>query len=74
VTSFYLSNSQPLVKIGFDICGGAVKPDNSKIWISLSTGFHGEHAEVINVPFDASADFHTYTFDLTPTTIRYLID
>jgi hypothetical protein len=74
VTSFYLSNSQPLVKMGFDIFGGAVKPGNSQIWISLLTGLRGEHNQVINVPFDTTAEFHTYTLDLTPTTIRYLVD
>jgi len=74
VTSFYLSNSQPLVKIGFDIFGGAVKPGNSQIWISLFTGLHGERNQVINVPFDTTADFHTYTLDLAPTTVRYVVD
>jgi len=74
VTSFYLSDSQPLIKIGFDIFGAAVKPQNSQIWISLFSGLHGEYNRVINVPFDTTADFHTYMLDLTPTTIRYLVD
>lgn len=32
------------------------------------------HEEMIQLPFDPSADFHLYAFEWTPTSVRYLID
>eukprot|EP00419_Tripos_fusus_P000410 CAMPEP_0172674124 /NCGR_PEP_ID=MMETSP1074-20121228/12567_1 /TAXON_ID=2916 /ORGANISM="Ceratium fusus, Strain PA161109" /LENGTH=778 /DNA_ID=CAMNT_0013491513 /DNA_START=162 /DNA_END=2498 /DNA_ORIENTATION=- len=81
VTSFYLSNnggmfsdSKPWNEIDFEIFGKMASPNNSVIWTNLFTGLQVEHNQVIHVPFDVTADFHTYTFDLSPTAIKYMVD
>lgn len=35
---------------------------------------HYSHEQVLNVGFDASADFHTYGFEWTPDYMRYYVD
>lgn len=81
VTSYYLSNNggmysmtQGWNEIDFEIFGGTAKNGGSKIWTNLFTGLRQEHAQVITVPFNTMAGFHTYSFHVTPTTVQWLVD
>jgi len=81
VTTFYLSNnggmydlSKPWNEVDFEIFGNTAKPGGSKVWTNLFTGHMVENNAVIDVPFDVSADYHTYTFELSETTVKWLVD
>lgn len=81
-TTFYLStNAEGMYRpeqggwneIDFEILGLQAGP-TTKIWTNLFTGTAEEHHEMIEVPFDVSADFHTYTIEITETEVKWLVD
>lgn len=80
-TTFYLSTNNgvydatkqnPWNEIDFEILGQGAS--SGKIWTNLFTGTAVEHAQMITVPFDTSADFHTYTFDLNGGSVKWIVD
>jgi len=82
VTSYYLSNnggvydescSKPWVELDFEIMGHLAGPE-SKIWSNMLRGTCQEKAEWITVPFDVTADFHTYAFELKDDSVSFLVD
>jgi len=82
VTTFYLSNNgglydksctEPWVELDYEIMGNQVGP-TSRIWTNMFTGTCQEHWEWIEVPFDVSAGYHTYAFDITEDSVSWLVD
>jgi len=82
VTTFYLSNNgglydksctSPWVELDYEIMGNQVGPQ-SKIWTNMFTGTCQEHWQWITVPFDVSAGYHTYAFDITDDTVSWVVD
>lgn len=82
VTTFYLSNNgglydksctNPWVELDYEIMGNQVGPQ-SRIWTNLFTGTCQEHWQWITVPFDASAGYHTYAFNITQDRIAWVVD
>lgn len=81
-TTYYLSNNGGMydkscthawVELDFEIMGNQVGPQ-SKIWTNMFTGTCQEHWKFITVPFDVSADYHTYSFDITDDSVSWLVD
>ncbi|CAE8742463.1 unnamed protein product [Polarella glacialis] len=82
-TTFYLSNNgglydktkqHPWVEIDFEIMGHQAAADHTKIWTNLFTGVGVEHNQMITVPFDATAGYHTYAVDLTDSSVAWVVD
>jgi len=82
VTTFYLSNngglydkscSSPWVELDYEIMGNQVGP-KSKIWTNMFTGACQEHWQWITLPFDVSAGYHTYAFNITHDTVSWVVD
>merc|ERR1712113_267001 len=81
-TTYYLSNNgglydktktRPWVELDFEIMGHMAGPE-SKIWTNMFTGIAVEHNKWITVPFDVSADYHTYAFVLSETSVEWSVD
>mmetsp|Transcript_103900 Transcript_103900/g.334849 ORF Transcript_103900/g.334849 Transcript_103900/m.334849 type:complete len:321 (-) Transcript_103900:460-1422(-) len=82
VSTFYMSTNgglydksctQPWVELDFEIMGNQAGSE-SKIWTNMLQGTCQEHWAWITVPFDVSADYHTYAFDITTDSISWLVD
>jgi hypothetical protein len=61
-------------EIDFEILGEHVGTQSSKIWTNAFFGHGIQFPQFIHVPFDASADFHTYTIDITCCSIVWIVD
>merc|ERR1712110_582718 len=81
-TTYYLSNNgglydktktHPWVELDFEIMGHMAGPE-SKIWTNMFTGVAVEHNQWITVPFDVSKGYHTYAFDISETSIAWVVD
>eukprot|EP00413_Alexandrium_margalefii_P001185 CAMPEP_0204511776 /NCGR_PEP_ID=MMETSP0661-20131031/608_1 /ASSEMBLY_ACC=CAM_ASM_000606 /TAXON_ID=109239 /ORGANISM="Alexandrium margalefi, Strain AMGDE01CS-322" /LENGTH=305 /DNA_ID=CAMNT_0051516873 /DNA_START=158 /DNA_END=1075 /DNA_ORIENTATION=+ len=81
-TTFYLSTNRgvfdklrrnPWVEIDWEILGLQAGP-RTRIWTNLFTGLAEEHNEMITVPFDVTADYHTYSFHVTETSVAWVVD
>eukprot|EP00440_Ansanella_granifera_P073224 gb/GFBE01079458.1/.p1 GENE.gb/GFBE01079458.1/~~gb/GFBE01079458.1/.p1 ORF type:complete len:307 (+),score=54.45 gb/GFBE01079458.1/:1-921(+) len=82
-TTFYLSNNgglydktrtHPWVELDFEIMGNMAGPSSSKIWTNMFTGIAVEHNQWITVPFDVTADYHTFAFVLDETSVSWTVD
>jgi len=81
-TAFYLSTSTtngglftgtPWVEIDWEILGLQAGPQ-TRIWTNLMTGVAQEHNELVTVPFDVSAGYHTYSIHISNSTISWVAD
>eukprot|EP00441_Pelagodinium_beii_P047572 CAMPEP_0197622608 /NCGR_PEP_ID=MMETSP1338-20131121/2841_1 /TAXON_ID=43686 ORGANISM="Pelagodinium beii, Strain RCC1491" /NCGR_SAMPLE_ID=MMETSP1338 /ASSEMBLY_ACC=CAM_ASM_000754 /LENGTH=255 /DNA_ID=CAMNT_0043192351 /DNA_START=60 /DNA_END=827 /DNA_ORIENTATION=+ len=81
-TTYYLSNNgglydktktHPWVELDFEIMGHMAGPQ-SKIWTNMFTDTAVEHNQWITVPFDVTAGYHTYSFDITDSSISWVVD
>jgi len=81
-TTFYLSNNgglydktktHPWVELDFEIMGHMAGPQ-SKIWTNMFTGIAVEHNQWITVPFDVTAGYHTFAFEITDASISWIVD
>lgn len=81
-STFYLSNNgglydktrtQPWVEFDFEIFGRTAGAE-SRIWTNMLTGIAVENWEWITVPFDVTANYHTYGFEITDTTLAFTVD
>lgn len=68
------SKSEAWVELDFEVLGKYTKPNQSLIWTNFFWGVALEHGQLVAVPFDASASFHTYTFNITHSSIAWLVD
>jgi hypothetical protein len=80
-SNFYLytygrdnSKHAPWNEIDFEIIGNKVGAERTMIWTNFFVGFGRQFPQFIEVPFDASADFHTYTLDITCCSITWIVD
>jgi len=82
-TTYYLSNNgglydktkrKPWVEIDFEIMGRQAKEGSTRIWTNLFTGIGVEHNQMITVPFDVTAGYHSYAFELTDTSVAWIVD
>lgn len=81
-TTFYLSTNgglydkmkrNPWVELDWEILGLQAGP-RTRIWTNLFTGIAQEHNQMITVPFDVSAAYHTYTFRISESSIVWEVD
>lgn len=81
-TTFYLSNNggmydktktHPWVELDFEIMGQKAG-NQSMIWTNMFTGIANEHWKWITVPFDVTADYHTFEFALDHTRVAWKVD
>jgi beta-glucanase (GH16 family) len=74
VTSFFTytgpSDNQPWDEIDFEILG----KDTTKVQINYFVAGTGGHEKLIELGFDASADFHVYAFVWAPDSIEWYVD
>eukprot|EP00441_Pelagodinium_beii_P035113 CAMPEP_0197628326 /NCGR_PEP_ID=MMETSP1338-20131121/6677_1 /TAXON_ID=43686 ORGANISM="Pelagodinium beii, Strain RCC1491" /NCGR_SAMPLE_ID=MMETSP1338 /ASSEMBLY_ACC=CAM_ASM_000754 /LENGTH=260 /DNA_ID=CAMNT_0043199287 /DNA_START=539 /DNA_END=1322 /DNA_ORIENTATION=+ len=80
-STFYLSNHggvldpiKPRVEMEFAIMGNSAGAGSTNIWTDLWTGVADEHSKWITVPFDVTAGFHTYSFEISDTSLAWLVD
>eukprot|EP00931_Biecheleriopsis_adriatica_P123501 TRINITY_DN9854_c0_g1_i1.p1 TRINITY_DN9854_c0_g1~~TRINITY_DN9854_c0_g1_i1.p1 ORF type:complete len:268 (-),score=53.67 TRINITY_DN9854_c0_g1_i1:83-817(-) len=80
-STFYLSNNggvldevNPRVELEFAVMGKSAGAQSTDIWTDMWTGVAVEHSKWITVPFDATAGFHTYSFDISDTSVAWLVD
>jgi len=82
VSTFYMSTNggvyeksctQPWVELDFEIMGNQVGAE-TKIWTNMLQGTCQENWAWITVPFDVSADYHTYAFIITAGSISWMVD
>ncbi|CAE7356830.1 XTH1 [Symbiodinium pilosum] len=84
VTTFYLSNNgglydktktHPWVELDFEIMGNMAGPGGqSRIWTNMFTDIAVEHNQWIIVPFDVTADYHEFGFELGDNSISFKVD
>jgi len=81
-TTFYLSNNgglydktktHPWVELDFEIMGHMAGPQ-SNISTNMFTGIAVEHNQWITVPFDVTAGYHTFAFEITDTNVSWIVD
>jgi hypothetical protein len=80
-SNFYLytygrdnGKAEPWNEIDFEVLGQHVGPLHSRIWTNFFVGHGTQFPEFISVPFDASADFHTYTIEVSCCSITWIVD
>ncbi|CAE7509264.1 XTH1 [Symbiodinium natans] len=84
VTTYYLSNNgglydktktHPWVELDFEIMGNMAGPGGqSRIWTNMFTDIAVEHNQWIIVPFDVTANYHEFGFELGDDTIAFKVD
>jgi len=72
--NFFNDRTKPWCEIDFELLGMRCTPQGTQIWTNFLTGQGTEHSKEILVPFDASADFHTYTIDTSNNLVKWLVD
>lgn len=70
VSSFFLYTGTPWDEIDVEILG----KDTTKVQFNYFVGSTGGHEKVIDLGFDAAADYHTYAFEWQPDAIRWYVD
>lgn len=80
-STFYLSNyggvldqNKPRVEMEFAVMGKSAGTQSTKIWTDMWTGVAVEHSKWITVPFDATAAFHNYSYDISDTSLAWVVD
>jgi beta-glucanase (GH16 family) len=80
-TNFYLytygrqnSKSDPWNEIDFEVLGKHVGQSGSRLWTNFFVGKGTQFPQWIDVPFNASADFHAYTIEVTCCSISWIVD
>jgi len=80
-STFYMSNHggvldqiNPRVELEFAVMGKSAGAQSTDIWTSMWTGVAVEHSKWITVPFDATAGFHTYSFDISDESLAWVVD
>jgi len=66
--------NEPWTEIDFEILGEHVGLQTSRIWTNMFVGLGQQFPQFIEVPFDASADFHIYTIDISCCSITWIVD
>mmetsp|Transcript_119967 Transcript_119967/g.334673 ORF Transcript_119967/g.334673 Transcript_119967/m.334673 type:complete len:266 (+) Transcript_119967:11-808(+) len=81
-TTFYLSTNeglydkfkqQPWNELDFEIMGLQASAQ-TRIWTNVFTGVAVEHNQMISVPFDVTAGYHNYTFNITESNVAFVVD
>eukprot|EP00405_Crypthecodinium_cohnii_P009012 CAMPEP_0206429184 /NCGR_PEP_ID=MMETSP0324_2-20121206/6090_1 /ASSEMBLY_ACC=CAM_ASM_000836 /TAXON_ID=2866 /ORGANISM="Crypthecodinium cohnii, Strain Seligo" /LENGTH=342 /DNA_ID=CAMNT_0053894817 /DNA_START=46 /DNA_END=1071 /DNA_ORIENTATION=+ len=82
VTTYYVSDNgglyeksctKPWVELDFEIMGNQVG-GHSRIWTNMLRSTCEEHWQWITVPFDVAQDYHTYAFQITESSVSFLVD
>mmetsp|Transcript_84526 Transcript_84526/g.217735 ORF Transcript_84526/g.217735 Transcript_84526/m.217735 type:complete len:268 (-) Transcript_84526:150-953(-) len=81
-STFYMSTNgglydktktKPWVELDFEIFGHTAG-GHSKIWTNMLTGIAVENWQWITVPFDVTAEYHTYGFRIEGSRIKWIVD
>jgi len=70
VSSFFVYTGSPWDEIDVEILG----KDTTRVQFNYFTSGVGGHERVVELGFDAAADYHTYAFDWSPGEIRWYVD
>ncbi len=70
VSSFFVYTGSPWDEIDVEILG----KDTTQVQFNYFTGGVGGHEQLVDLGFDAAADYHTYAFDWSPGAIRWYVD
>lgn len=70
VSSFFIYADSPHDEIDIEILG----KDPTKMQVNYYTDDDGGHEVMIDLGFDASADFHTYAIEWMPDSIKWFVD
>lgn len=80
-TTFYLysfdrnnDRSRPWNEIDMEILGKHVGRTSSQIWTNYFIGHAVQYPQFITVPFNISADFHTYDIEVSCCEIKWIVD
>lgn len=70
VSSFFTYTGSPWDEIDFEVLG----KDTTKVQVNYYVSGKGNHEKMIDLGFDASEDFHEYSFKWMPGQIEWYVD